>query len=194
MNEGEFAGFSCDGFQLVNNQYIQFHISDNEGERSELRENNEWPASANIERSIQARMKIPQPDPNLVNQFTFLQIHSKDFLGNPDGPLLRVIWLADRNGYTDSLWACIRTSLDPKANEFILLQPRPDDFFDIKVQVLSSKLFITINGAYPNETFNNYDLSYWDAIQTNYFKAGAYLNTGSVGPVVTWFDELLFTV
>lgn len=191
---GEFADFSCDGFQLVDNAYIQFQISSAEGERSELRHLPEWPASSATERRITARMMIPEPDRNLVQQWTFLQIHSKDFLGYKDGPLLRVVWFPLRDDKDDWLWTCIRTSLDPKENIFYPLQPRPEGFFDIQVLVADSKLDILIDGNYPNPVYNNYDLSYWNPIQTNYFKAGAYLNDESTGPVIDWFDQLNFTV
>lgn len=189
---GEFAGFSCNGFNLMDDAYIHFQINSAEGLRSELRHLPEWPASSATQRSITARMMILQPDPLLVQQFTFLQVHTKDFLGNQDGPLLRVLWLPSRDGNNDWLWACIRTSLDPKANTFFPLQPRPEGFFDIEVRVVNSSLSILIDGSYPNQVFNNYDLTYWDSIQSNYFKAGAYLNSGSAGPVNVLFDQLNF--
>jgi len=194
VGAGHFAGYSSDGFQLVDGQYIQFQISSSEGARSELRHDTEFASSDAIERIIQARMKIPQPDGSLVTQFTFLQVHTKDFLGNPSGPLLRVLWFNSRNGNADWLWANIRKSLNPKSNEYFPLQARPNDFFDIEVRVVNSTLSILIDGSYPNPVYNAYNLSYWDPIQTNYFKAGAYLNSGSTGPVVTLFDELTFTV
>jgi hypothetical protein len=193
VDAGQFAGYSSDGFQLVDDQYIQFHISSSEGARSELRHSSEFASSDAVERGIQARMKIPQPDGSLVTQFTFLQVHTKDFLGNPSGPLLRIVWFNSRNGNADCLWANIRKSLNPESNEYFPLQARPNDFFDIEVRVVNSTLSILIDGSYPNPVYNAYNLSYWDLIQTNYFKAGAYLNSGSTGPVVTLFDELTFT-
>jgi hypothetical protein len=194
VNAGQFAGYSSNGFQLVDDQYIQFQISSSEGARSELRHDPQFASSNAVERSIQARMKIPQPDDGLVSQFTFLQVHSKEFLGNPSGPLLRVVWIDSRNDKTDWLWANIRKSLHPKLNEYVPLQARPNDFFDIEVRVVNSTLSILMDGRYPSPVYNAYNLSYWDPIQTNYFKAGVYLNYNSSGPVVTLFDELTFTV
>mmetsp|Transcript_29271 Transcript_29271/g.52947 ORF Transcript_29271/g.52947 Transcript_29271/m.52947 type:complete len:395 (+) Transcript_29271:52-1236(+) len=194
VNAGQFAGYSSNGFQLVDDQYIQFQISSSEGARSELRHDPQFASSNAVERSIQARMKIPQPDDGLVSQFTFLQVHSKEFLGNPSGPLLRVVWIDSRNDKTDWLWANIRKSLHPKLNEYVPLQARPNDFFDIEVRVVNSTLSILMDGRYPNPVYNAYNLSHWDPIQTNYFKAGVYLNYNSTGPVVTIFDELTFTV
>jgi hypothetical protein len=194
VNAGQFAGYSSDGFQLVDDQYIQFHISSSKGARSELRHNPQFASSDAVERSIQARMKIPQPDDRLVSQFTFLQVHPKEFLGHPSGPLLRVVRIDSRNNKTDWLWANIRKSLNPKLNEYIPLQARPIDFFDIDVRVANSTLSILMDGRYPNPVYNAYNLSHWDSIQTNYFKAGVYLNYNSTGPVVTIFDELMFTV
>jgi hypothetical protein len=103
VNAGQFAGYSSNGFQLVDDQYIQFHISSSKGAHSELRHNPQFASSDAVERSIQARMKIPQPGDGLVSQFTFLQVHSKEFLGHPSGPLLRVVWIDSRNNKTDWL-------------------------------------------------------------------------------------------
>jgi hypothetical protein len=123
---------------LVDDQYIQFHISSSKGARSELWHNPQFASSDAVEHSIQARMKIPQPDDCLVSQFTFLQVHSKEFLGHPLGPLLRVVWIDSQNNKTDWLWANICKSLNPKLNEYIPWQARPIDFFDIEVRVANS--------------------------------------------------------
>jgi hypothetical protein len=54
VNAGQFAGYSSDGFQLVDDQYIQFHISSSKGARSELRHNPQFASSDAMEHSIQA--------------------------------------------------------------------------------------------------------------------------------------------
>jgi len=192
VSAGQFAGYSSDGFKLVNDQYIQFQISDAIGTRSELRHYPEWSSSSSIERSIVANLMMPPLDPAVVQEFTFLQVHTKEFLGNPSGPLLRLVWKASRSGLSDWLWANLRTSLNPKSNSNIELLPRPTGFFDIEVRLVNSTLSILIDGV-PLPSFDESDLSYWDSIQTNYFKAGAYLNSGT-GTVTTLFDEINFTV
>lgn len=99
VSDGEFDGYAAEPFQLVNDTYmLQFSMS-GQGSRCELRHNTEWAASESIERSLTARAQIPPP-PEAAGQFTFLQVHSKDFLTYENGPLLRVNWRKQANGYT----------------------------------------------------------------------------------------------
>ncbi|WOO41703.1 DUF7594 domain-containing protein [Rubellicoccus peritrichatus] len=168
VNYGAFDGFADSFFKLTSGQYMQFAMS-GYAQRCELRQQNEWVAETSTTRSMVGELKIPSLSSPL-EQFTFMQVHSSS---STNGPLLRLNWRDERSGLTDHIWATLRTNFIPKTATVIDLGPRPAGFFKAEIRVQDSKLTVLIDDVVK---INNYDISYWDGF-SNYFKAGAYINS-----------------
>lgn len=182
VQQGGFADFADWFFFRDSNGYMNFSM-EGYAQRCELRNLTEWPTDTTTAARMIAELRIPAITSPDLEQFTFMQIHSSDSV---DGPLLRLNWRDERNGYTDHIWATLRTSVDPKQSTIYHLGTRPDSLTDIEVKVQNSLLSIIIDGT---TVLNNIDISHWDGF-SNYFKAGAYINSN--GYATTQFNELTF--
>jgi hypothetical protein len=180
---GEFEGVYNEYFYLEDNRYMTFYMCEEENDhrRSELRFKDDFKVSSF--HYIRAKLKIFPL--NEEKEFTFLQIHADaHYPDTPNKPLLRVAWRKDYNDLKDHLWAIIRLSASEANYLKVDLGKRPEDFFNILVEVNDSYLNITLNGK---KEVDNFDVSYWDDYY-NYFKAGVYLQ--GKGCAKTLFDEL----
>ncbi|WP_309384198.1 DUF7594 domain-containing protein [Cerasicoccus frondis] len=182
VNQGEFADFADWFFYLDGNDYMTFTM-EGYANRCELRNLTEWPTNTSTAARMIAELRIPAITSTDLEQFTFMQVHASDSV---DGPLLRLNWRDSRDGYDDHIWATLRTSVDPKESTIYHLGPRPDSLTDIEVKVQNSQLSIIIDGT---TVLNNVDISHWNGF-SNYFKAGAYIN--SPGYATTQFNSLTF--
>ena len=179
------VNYTSSHFYLVEQSSMLINMERGDGNRCELRHNQEW-SSAGTSHRYKALLRI---DPGDDLGFTFMQIHSKNFKGTdgiryPEGPLLMV----GRNykGKTnDHLWASVRTSLEPKKGKRFDLGARPDGFFDFEVSVDNSILIIKVNG----ETKVEQDFHHADVLPRNYFKTGVYLHKGT-GPHNIYYERL----
>ena len=187
---GQFDGQDNEYFFLDDSeQYMVFTVS-GEANRSELRqETPEWQTSSSVEQALSARVSIPLPETNTLNQFTFMQIH--DTADGLNKPLIRLTWQRNRDGKADHLWAAIRTpddygrpiSSDNLSGIQVDLGPRPLGFFDAVIAVQNNQLTVELQG----QTVIDMNVSYWDGLD-NYFKAGVYLQ--DPGRATALFDQL----
>jgi len=189
VNDGEFENYAVESFHLVNDSYIKFSM-EGKAKRCELRHLAEWASSETNERSLSATVQLPSPDVTTAGQFTFIQIHNKEFMNYEQGPLLRINWRRHLGGKSDWVWAAMRVALDPKDVKLFPLFPRPDGFFDIEVEVSNSTMTILYDGE-TVEPFDQYDIRHWDPMVTNVFKAGVYLDDGNA---FTLFEDIRIQV
>ena len=189
---GDFAGQDNEYFFLdPTGEHLVFTVS-GESNRSELRqESGDWQTSAAVEQVLSARVSLPLPETDTLNQFTFMQIH--DTNDGLNKPLIRLTWQRERLGQTDHLWAAIRTPDDfdqPISNDNLSgfqvdLGPRPLGFFDAVIAVQNNQMTVELQG----QTVIDMDVSYWDGLD-NYFKAGVYLQ--DPGRATAVFDQLAY--
>ena len=192
ISRGDFAGRENEYLFLdESRQHLVFTVS-GDGYRSELRqESGYWQTSTTQEQVLSARVSLPLPETETLDQFTFMQIH--DTGDGLNKPLIRLTWQRERLGLADHLWAVIRTpadpgrpiSLDNLSGIQIDLGPRPVGFFDAAISVLDNQMRVELDG----QTLVDIDVSYWDGLN-NYFKAGVYLQDPGRGTAV--FDQLAY--
>lgn len=182
VSRGNFPGFSASYFKLVQDRYMQFEMT-GKGKRSELRQEVEWKTSSSSSKKIIGNLKIFNPSTSSLNQFTFMQIH--DSGSSPNKPLVRLVWLRNRNGIQDHLWCIRRTSVNNNTYEYTNLGPRPGGFFKCEILVVNNQLRVKINDT----TKVNKNVSYW-ANLNSYYKAGVYLQ--DEGTAKVQFDTLRY--
>ena len=108
--------------------------------------------------------------------------------------MLRIHWRREKDGNEDYVWAAFRVSLNPKEVDYFPLFVRPTGLFDMEIRGSESTLTILKDGQAVS-VFDEYDLSYWDSIETNCFKAGVYPHTIATDDTITvQFDELTINV
>ena len=183
---GKFKNFSNGYFYLSSDKFMTFFMCQNEKEkrRSELRFRSDWRTSTNGLRSLEARLKVLPL--SAKEEFTFLQIHSDGTLKTEPTinlPLLRIVWRKKYKNIKNHIWAVIRLSPSRKKYKKINLGVLPKGFFNIKISVQKSKLYIKLAG----ERYG-LDVSYWDKYK-NYYKAGVYLQSRGCARVL--FDSLV---
>ncbi len=171
---GKFKNFSNRYFYLSSDRFMTFFMCQNEKEkrRSELRFKSDWRTSTNGLRSLEARLKVLPLSTR--KEFTFLQIHSDGTLKTEPTinlPLLRIVWRKKYKSIKNHIWAVIRLSPSRKKYKKIDLGVLPKSFFNIKISVQKSKLYIIFAGQ-----SYSLDVSYWDNYK-NYYKVGVYLQS-----------------
>ena len=208
-NVNDLTAFSADWFKLdsTTSQYMQFTADNAQTDRSELRISGEFDSSISTESFLRATVKV-LPQTVDVDLVTFLQMHHKSYSAYVKGVPLRVIYVPEREGKIDWIWANIRRDLQPaggtKDNDWIPLIPLPTNFFDIEISVVNSVINIVIEEdgvvTYPNpayDFFSNYDFSYWDPMgERNFWKLGSYLGKDAVDnyPGIVQFDTVDYNV
>ncbi|GLS89990.1 hypothetical protein GCM10007916_10570 [Psychromonas marina] len=148
--------------------------------------------------------------PKKRNEMTVLQVHNKGTVddgkhgvGYIPHPLLRVVWLGDRNGIKNHYWAVIKTNdlnckkmdgkvLDPECkNSYAKIDlgaASPTEATSFDISVGAEKLVIDVNG----ETKVDHSLDYWTHM-LSYFKAGVY-NQFENGQSEAHFNKLEYVV
>jgi len=180
---GEFSNYYNKFFYLTDDKYITFYMCD-EHHRSELRFKDEWQVETNISKTLNVKVKILPS--NNVNEFTFLQIHTDSNEEELNKPLLRIVWIKNRKDINNHIWAVImtNTSSAESAYKYIDLGENLNIFFNIKIEVINSKLSVCFNGS---KKVDDFDVSYWNGIK-NYFKLGIYLQTNGCAKAL--FDTI----
>jgi len=169
---GDFAYYSNKYFYLQDGKYMVFYMCGDHF-RSELRFKNIWRVDTNKPKVLEASVKLFPL--NQRREFTFLQIHADSTLKDKptiNKPLLRLVWYKKLRGQKGHLWAIIRLNdnLLMKSYQKIDLGKLPNDFFDVKISVVNSRLVVYINGKKKVDV----NVDYWNRYY-NYFKAGVYL-------------------
>lgn len=140
-------------------------------------------------------------------EITVLQVHNKGTTDSGDGyiphPLLRVVWLEERQGIRNHYWAVIKNNaLNCKKAKGITRNPACSNSYDkvdlgaasatqpskFDIIVGGEKLVIKMNG----ETKVDHSLDYWTHM-LSYFKAGVY-NQFKNGQSEAHFYELDYVV
>jgi hypothetical protein len=186
VRNGEFDGVTVDNhFYLVDNTTLAIGMDKDLGGRCELRHNPEWSTESSTEIAMTGTVKI---EPNNIEDFTFFQIHAKTYTPYQKGPLLRMVWTANRYDILDHIWVNVRLNLDEtsKQNRYYDLGPRPDGFFDAEISAYGGLLQIWLNDELQLER----NIDYWAPIQTNFFKTGTYLHGDLNGPQIVQYKEL----
>ena len=185
---GEFEQFENKYFYLLDNRYMTFKMCGSKN-RSELREKDDWFVSTKKARTLSAKVKLFVLDSK--REFTFLQIHSDS---NREGidkalinkPLLRIVWKKKYHKKSNHIWAIIRTSADPKEQNYtkIDLGEYLNNFFEVKITIQNSNLRLHVE----NKLKLDMSVSYWNNFW-NYYKAGVYLQDEGCAKVL--FEELI---
>ncbi len=183
---GDFKYYFNKYFYLLDGRYMTFYMCGKK-HRSELRFKENWKVDTKFSKILDVKVKLFCLGE--IKEFTFLQIHADSTLKNQltiNKPLLRIVWLKKLYGVYNHLWAVIRTTSDKYNQKYqkIDLNQMPEDFFNIKIEVKSSKLNIWVNNLHK---IDNFDISYWNKYQ-NYFKLGVYLQDNGCAKVL--FDEI----
>ena len=173
VHAGEFAGYVSPHFFARNNNLwlISEKKSSQEKVRTELRQ---WPGAWQCDDPTihiwRARLHILKPKTG-IDSYTWMQIHgTKDTFNYP---LIRLMWVRNRQGITDHLWAIriISAPYTEKKYAWLDLGKRPNGFFDLRVETGDNRLKIFID----DKLVKSYDVTYWSGVR-NYFKAGVYIN------------------
>ncbi len=182
VNQGDFAGFSDEYFQLDSSgKYMTFEM-DGSHNRSELRQMEEWYTSTSTWRKIIGEVKVFYPTTSNLNQFTFMQAHDSEAFNKP---LIRLAWIRSRQGSNDHLWAIVRLSSETNSFQYVNLGKRPNSFFKCEIKIKNNKMVVRIN----NETRFQLDVDYWESL-SSYYKAGVYLQ--SEGSAKVQFRKLKY--
>ena len=115
---------------------------------------------------------IDNPLLEYVDQLTFMQIHdSTDF----NKPLLRLVWIRDRKGVLDHLWAVVKGDLQTSGIYYYEdMGARSEIFEKFEICVQNSVLSVKRENVEQILNPNAQDVSHWDTL-SSYFKAGVYL-------------------
>jgi len=185
---GKFATYYNKFFYLTNNKYMTFYMCDKH-HRSELRFKNEWQVETNTSKILNVKVKILPS--NNVDEFTFLQIHTDSNKEELDKPLLRIAWIKNRKNITNHIWAVIMTNTSSikSTYKYIDLGKLLKIFFNIKIEVINSKLSVWFN---KTKKVNNFNISYWNGIK-NYFKLGVYLQSNGCAKALFDIIEMKLT-
>ncbi len=183
---GKFRNFSNKYFYLSDKRYMTFYMCQNQKKkrRSELRFKEDWKVTTKVPKVLESRLKVMPL--SVKKEFTFLQIHTDGTLINQpviNLPLLRIVWQKKYKNIKNHIWAIIRMSAKRKIYKKIDLGVLPKGFFDFKIKVQKSILFI-----YTKQKTYKLNISYWDKYQ-NYYKVGVYLQ--GIGCAKVLFAGLL---
>lgn len=178
IKKGEFKNKYNKFFYLKNN-LMTFNICGFHN-RSELREINEWSTNTKKTKSLSGEVYLDITNP--IKEFTFLQIHSNLNPNNKNGkeinkPLLRIAYISKRKNIHNHIWAIIRKSVKQNKYKYIDLGEYKNNFLYFKISVNNNNLNLNLNKKIYKE-----DISYWED-QSNYFKAGVYLQDNSCSKV-----------
>lgn len=153
---------------------MMFRIS-GDSNRAELRQMREWKPkdaiASNSTVGMRGEVDLKFPSTPSLLQYTFAQIHTTGNLGNPTKPFLRLVWMREKEGRSDGIWAVVRQSVFQNVTEWYYLTSRRDGLMSFDITMKQSGLFVSIDNKM---LFSDNDVSYWNDVES-YFKAGAYL-------------------
>ncbi len=172
----EFEDVANRYFYLDENESINFKMCQEEdvGRRSELRFQELWKVSTDIEKTLEGRVKLLPLDQNV--EFTFMQIHSDGTLKYEpviNSPLIRVVWKKDYQGIQNHLWAVIKLDTVDGAKNYLKVDfgETPNGFFNVKISILNNRLNVWID---EDKKIDDFDVNYWKDY-SSYYKLGVYL-------------------
>ncbi len=156
--------------------------------RCELRGKEEWRVSDTNAHLWHAKVRCFVPKKG-VDAYNFMQLHGTTETFNY--PLIRLLWVRERQGISDHLWAIVIVSEaynENKKYEWVDLGKRTDDYITADVNVTANIMTLKING----KVIKQYDVSNWQNV-LNYYKAGAYIHRpDDHGTAMVAFKELMF--
>lgn len=156
---------STDYFYLTDNKYMTFEIADAGQKRVELREEETWMTSTNVQ--LLAKVKLYTPI--ALKEYTFTQLFNK----TKNSPSARLLWHSRRSGESNHLWAFVKTDAGERKVD---LGEKLDIFMDVNISIVDFNLTIKVNNELKL-TQNIENDTYWEG--DFYFKAGAYIS-GSI--------------
>ncbi|WP_015047426.1 polysaccharide lyase family 7 protein [Simiduia agarivorans] len=156
-------------------------VADGASSRSELRQMSEW-YSGDAGNTMSGSFHLVDPLAQTVDQLTVMQVHTTD---EPKKPLVRIAWMREKNGLSDHFWAVVKDDLI-EAGEYswIPMGQRNSNGNSVSIDVAANRLTIAMDGQ---DYVTDRALDYW-ASNSNYFKAGVYLQTD--GHAEVHFTEL----
>jgi hypothetical protein len=166
-------------FTLDSGTYMQFYQHES-GKRTELRQCDEWNVESSSSKKLNANVKVFQGLSG-IKEFTYAQIHE----AGGTGPMVRMAWHNSKYGYTDYLFAAVRTRPGTSVTHYPIA-PRLSGFFDLELNVQNSRLIIKYNGI----TKVDVGVSAYNG-KNMYFKAGVY--NQSKGAAKVQFNTLSYT-
>ncbi|BFM10161.1 hypothetical protein R50072_03140 [Simiduia litorea] len=139
-------------------------------QRSELRQMSEW-YTKDAGNRMKGTFTIDDPLSGNVDQLTFMQIHDSEAFNKP---LLRLVWLRERSGISDHVWAVIKDDvIAAGAYTYVDLGSYNSAGHSAEIAVANNKMTISLDNVVK---VNARDVSYWQDL-SSYFKAGVYLQT-----------------
>ncbi len=167
LDQSHYTGNLSEGHPLGNG-YVR---------RAELRQGPSddatWDVATQQRKSIAATLRLPAP--RTLKEYTWMQVHDR---GGYNKPLIRLVWLARKQGREDFLWAALKTDRSGSSTQWIPLKKRPDADFHAEIALSNNHLTVKLDGEPASNALLERDVSYWSG-HANYFKAGVYISGDS---------------
>ncbi|GAL25231.1 alginate lyase precursor [Vibrio variabilis] len=186
IKQGDFAGQYNQYFHVPDfgNQWMTFSVT-GDHKRSELRQVYEWYSDDGDLNKMIGEVFIDSPLSGSVDEITFMQVHDVTNNGNAiNKPLLRLVWLRERNNIENGIWAVIKKDADVSSRSYdkiYITQHLESQPIKFEVRIQNNEMTIKKDGAAING-LSKYDISYWSNLES-YFKAGVYNQDDGTGTV-----------
>lgn len=197
ITQGNFIGKHNQYFYIDNSTgWMTFQVT-GDHHRSELRQVSDWLTSdSKFSHHMDGQVVVYKPEKGEVNEITFMQIHDVTNANNAvNKPLLRLVWLRNRNNIKNHYWAVIKEDVCEKCKNYKKIDlgkySNKPTKFDVSIE--KDKLTLKVNGSVVS-ALNRHNISYWGGLRS-YFKAGVYNQSPGTGTVkfkeLTFYNEVL---